>query len=303
MRFHFDLFCVLTTFCLVVAFASATIADSNQESISDREPVNSPRPPSINSLEQLLLQEESVPAAYAKLERLIAASGKDAELTTDGFVLWTEDQFSALRWSTLTDTLGEPGLSTGSKHKTHADGQRSLSFSASWIPHHDDRPPRRERCGDRSVADVLKVSAEFAPWDPLIQNLDVAIRQRPELLTDQVVLDPRGFFSILDAALGSGWTEPSEAQKKRYQDPKHPFPVLIQLTQDRLALTGLDDSVVFDLNADGFAETVGGSACDGNAAFLAMDRNHDISLTSSPFRDEMLTATNSDMAPRPSSTA
>lgn len=317
MRFHFKFLCLWITFSLFISFAPTTFANSIQEPISNNEPVDPTAPSAIDSLEQLqqMQPEEVVPATYAKLERLIAASGTDIEITTDSFVLWTEDQFSLLQWSSLTDTPQVPGLSIGSRHKTHLDGQRSLSFSASWIPRYNDWQPRQAPYGDRNVADVLKASAQSAPWaaeidalatfqvslrlddkavhyqaamlfredgqqrlhlhpvDPIIQNLDIAIQQRPELLTDQVDVSHKGFLANLDATLGSGWIEPSGTQKASTEDKRRSFPVLIQLSTDQISLTGLDDPVSFDMDADGYAETIGWIARDGNAAFLALDRN------------------------------
>ncbi len=318
MRFHFRFLCLLITLALCVGFAPAAIADSSQEPISNYEPVSPLHVPSIDSVAQLqqMKPEEAVPAAYGKLQRLIAASGKDIEITTDHFAFWTKDQFPLLRWSTLTDTPQIPGISIGPHHKSYPDGRRSLHFSANWIPRLPEWQPRQDASGSRSVDEVLKASVADAPWavevhalatfqvslrlegkahsyqaamlfredeqkrlhlhpvDPMIQSLDVAIQQEPELLTDQVVIDPKAFRATIDATLGIGWTETSSAPKASSDDELRPFPVLIQVSKGHFSLTGLDDPVSFDMNADGYAETIGWTARDESAAFLVLDRNH-----------------------------
>ena len=309
LRLHIKLFRLLVTLGLLFGFVSMATADSNKEAKSSSDQGT------LYSLEQIqqMTPEESVPAAYAKLERLVAASGKDIEITTDEFALWTENQFSTLQWSTLTDTPQTPSISIGPIHKSYPDGRRSLHFSANWIPLLPDWQPRQDDTGNRNVDEILKEWTQGAPWaaevhalatfqvtfhldgkgityqaamlfrkdeqqrlhlhpvDPIIQYLDEAIQQKPELLTDQVVIDLNTFRTNVDTMLGDGWAETPGVQEASVDD--HPFPVLIQLSKGHLSLTGLDDPVSFDMDADGFAENTGWTGRDGSAAFLVLDRN------------------------------
>ncbi|HET7522674.1 MAG TPA: hypothetical protein VFJ79_00875 [Acidimicrobiales bacterium] len=62
-------------------------------------------------------------------------------------------------------------------------------------------------------------------------------------------------------------------------DPNKPpptdCPVLLDLDGHGFHLTGLDDPVRFDLDADGVAEELGWTAPGVRNGFLCMDRNHD----------------------------
>ena len=73
---------------------------------------------------------------------------------------------------------------------------------------------------------------------------------------------------------GTGNTEPPQdgGDPSNGGSGNPPSPILINFTGD-FRLTGLDDPVTFDIDADDFAETLGWSTREGDEAFLALDRN------------------------------
>ena len=50
-------------------------------------------------------------------------------------------------------------------------------------------------------------------------------------------------------------------------------PLVFNLRKVRIELSGLDDPVSFDIDADGRRETISWTARNAGAAFLALDRN------------------------------
>jgi hypothetical protein len=76
-----------------------------------------------------------------------------------------------------------------------------------------------------------------------------------------------------DVADGMNFTD-EEVQSCDESDPAcHFSPIVINLDPGAYQFSGLDDPVVFDLNADGTADTIGWTARGTRIAFLWLDRN------------------------------
>ena len=196
--------------------------------------------------------EEATLAAYAKIQRLIKASGADISIEILEPRLWTQKQFGLIDWSSIVEYPEHGAISVGPQIKAHMDGQRSLHYSANWIQ--GDKSwfylDKSLRNNSRTVEEVLREAAKAESWaeelntlvtfdvslrlekrhrtyrasmllgqdetgrltrlhpiDYLLQGVDQAILQRPVLLTDEVVVDPRGLDPMLDSELGRSWVK------------------------------------------------------------------------------------------------
>lgn len=117
--------------------------------------------------------EEASHAAYAKIERLIQASGTDISIEILEPRLWTQKQFSLIDWASIAEYPERGAVTVGPQVKTHMDGQRSLHYSAHWIEGEKSwfflDKSRREKT--RSVEEVLREAAKAEPWAKELNTL------------------------------------------------------------------------------------------------------------------------------------
>lgn len=125
--------------------------------------------------------EEASHAAYAKIERLIRASGKDISIEVLEPQLWTQKQFGLIDWASIAEYPEGEAISVGAQTKAHIDGQRSLHYSAHWIEGEASwfylDKSRREK--SRSVEEVLLEASTSEAWIKELNTLvtfDVAIQ-------------------------------------------------------------------------------------------------------------------------------
>ncbi len=198
---------------------------------------------------QEMTPSEAVVAAYAKLQRMIQASGDDIHIEISDTAEWTAAQLSTLEWASIAEYPENGAIAVGPRTQIHRDGQESTHFSANWIRGEGSWFYLEEhlRHDHRAVSEVLAEASSAVPWvknldtlvtfqvslrldgrkreyraamllshdtvgirqlhpvDYLLEGLDEALTQEPTLLTDEVVVDPRGTGPKLDAALGEGW--------------------------------------------------------------------------------------------------
>jgi trimeric autotransporter adhesin len=67
--------------------------------------------------------------------------------------------------------------------------------------------------------------------------------------------------------------EPLESPKEEVEVPEENCPVLLDLSQDGLHLSGPDPAVSFDINADGIPDRIAWTSVGEDDAFLCLDRN------------------------------
>lgn len=73
--------------------------------------------------------------------------------------------------------------------------------------------------------------------------------------------------------LADGSCPPTGSECTEYDETCKLSPIVINVARGAYALTGIDDPVLFDLDADGHPESTGWTARNGTTAFLALDRN------------------------------
>lgn len=237
---------VLLTLCTVgaaLAGASQASKPANGETQTDVLPL---------SAFQGMTPSEAVVAAYAKLQRLIQASGDDIHIEISDTAEWAAAQLSTLEWASIAEYPEGSAVAVSPTTKMHPDGQVSTHYSANWVRGEGSwfylaEHLRQDR---RSVSEVLAEAGTAVSWvqdldtlvtyqvflrlegrkqryraamlfsrdaagirrlhpvDYLLQGVDAALTQAPTLLTDEVVLAPKGAIPQLDSMLDQGWTRP-----------------------------------------------------------------------------------------------
>lgn len=152
----------------------------------------------------------------------------------------------------------------------HINGDTGVAYSAGLVECYSffggpETDPNCLIAGEHSIYDA----ETFAIW---VSRPILAIREYSGFVRDRAVGD-RCYRAKIEAApdggSGNAWGSPQRC----FPDPNNHCPLLLDLGPAGLDLTGVQDPVLFDLDADGDEDRISWTAAGAADAFLVLDRN------------------------------